>query len=98
VLQCSSNEAKFSFRLPPGTYAFWGYGSDIQNHRRDLKVMADSKGVDLGTIDVPAEVIARHVGKAPPAWNVTDARGLKPTVKLEDLKGKWVLLEFWGFW
>jgi hypothetical protein len=29
---------------------------------------------------------------------VTDARGVKRDVQLSDFKGKWVLIEFWGFW
>lgn len=33
-----------------------------------------------------------------PRFNVTDAIGVGKDVKLEDYKGKWVLLEFWGYW
>jgi hypothetical protein len=98
VLQCSSPAAKVSFWLPPGKYEFWGYGSEMQNKREEMTLAADKPDVDLKTVDVPATVIAKHVGKAPPKWNVTDARGLKKDVRLEDLKGKWVLVEFWGFW
>ena len=29
---------------------------------------------------------------------ITAARGVKPAAKLSDYKGKWVFLEFWGFW
>ncbi|HEY7429002.1 MAG TPA: hypothetical protein VH682_32525 [Gemmataceae bacterium] len=95
---CISDEASFSFSLPPGTYKFWGYGTDIQNVKKDITLKADQTDIDLGTLDVPATIIARHKGKAPPAWHVTDARGVKKDVKLSDFKGKWVLLEFWGHW
>ncbi len=98
VMQCASEKSEFSFRLPPGKYRFWGYGSDITRHREDLTLAANRPDVDLGAVDVPATVIARYTGKVPPAWNVTDARGLPQGVKLADLKGKWVLIEFWGFW
>jgi hypothetical protein len=97
-LQCSSDEASFSFRVPPGAYKFWGYGTDIQGLKKDLTFQADKPDVDLGTLDMAATVIARHIGKAPPAWHVSDARGLKKGVQLSDFKGKWVLIEFWGFW
>jgi hypothetical protein len=98
VLQCSSTRAEFSFLLPTGKYQFYGYGADIQNLHQDLELTADKPDVDLKSLDVPATVIAKHRGKEPPAWNVTDARGVKKEVKLSDFRGKWVLVEFWGFW
>jgi hypothetical protein len=98
VLACDSELAEFSFVLPPGEYRFWGYGTNIKNHYQNLTLSSAQPEVELGTIDVPATVIGKHIGKAPPAWKVTDARGLKKDVRLEDFKGKWVLLEFWGFW
>ncbi len=97
-LSCMSDEADFSFRVPPGKYTFWGYGTDVQDVKKDLTLTADKLDADLGTLDLPATIIARHVGKAPPPLHVTDARGLKKGVQLADLKGKWVLIEFWGFW
>jgi hypothetical protein len=98
VAQCSSEKAQFSFLLPAGAYQFWGYGSDVQNVNKDITLSADKPDLDLKTIDMEATIIARHVGKAPPAWNVTDTRGVKKDVKISDFKGKWVLVEFWGFW
>jgi hypothetical protein len=95
---CSSEEASFSFLLPPGTYKIWAYGTDIQDLKKDITLKAEERDLDLKTIDMPATIIARHKGKAPPAWHVTDARGVKAEVKLSDFKGKWVLLEFWGYW
>lgn len=59
---------------------------------------ADTPVVDLGTIDLRATEIAKHVGKAPPAWNVTDARGVAKSVQLSDYKGKWVIVELWAYW
>jgi hypothetical protein len=95
---CTSKEASFSFRLPPGAYKFHGYGTDIQDLKKDLTLTADKPDLDLGTLDMAPTIIARHVGKAPPAWHVSDARGLKKGAQLSDFKGKWVLIEFWGFW
>ena len=39
-----------------------------------------------------------YYGNTPPRWQVTAARGLDSDVVLDDLKGRWVLLEFWGYW
>jgi len=98
IAQCGSKDAVFSFLLPPGKYKFWGYGADVQNVNKELTLAAETPDLDLKTLDMEATVIARHAGKAPPAWKVTDARGAKSEVKLSDYKGKWVLIEFWGFW
>jgi hypothetical protein len=98
VLACSSREAEFSFDLPPGTYKFWGYGTDIQDLNKDITLESGKPDLDMGTLDMAATIIARHKGKAPPAWHVSDARGVKKDVKISDFKGKWVLLEFWGYW
>ncbi len=38
----------------------------------------------------------KHYGRNPPAWHVTDARGVSKDVQISDFKGKWVLLDFWG--
>ncbi len=97
-LGCSSDDASFSFSLPPGTYKFWGYGTDIQDLRKDITLTADKPDLDMGSLNMAATIIARHKGKAPPVWHVTDARGVKKDVKISDFKGKWVLLEFWGYW
>ncbi|MGH7221727.1 MAG: hypothetical protein ACRELF_00700 [Gemmataceae bacterium] len=97
-LQCISEEASFSFLLPAGDYKFWAYGVDIQDLKKALTLKTDKPDLDMGVIDMPATIIARHKVKAPPAWHVTDARGVKKDVKIADFKGKWVLLEFWGYW
>ncbi len=97
-IQCSSDQAAFAFPLPPGEYTFNGYGSDVVGMKKPLAVPADGKPLALGTIDLKATAIAKMVGKPPLPWQITDARGLPKTVKLDDLKGKWVVLDFWGHW
>ncbi len=98
IAYCMSRDANFSFRLPPDTYQLHGYGTDIQDVTKEITLKGDEPNLNLKTIDTPAEVIARYKGKVPPAWHVTDARGVKKDVKLSDFKGKWVFLEFWGHW
>jgi len=98
LLQCDSKNATFAFKLPPGEYGFNGYGSDVHGVDRPLTLTAEKPVLDMGTIDLRATGIAKHKGKEPPPWNVTDARGVPKTVRYADFKGKWVLMEFWGFW
>ena len=39
---------------------------------------------------------AEHYGEPPPRWHAADARGASKDVRIENFKGKWVLLGFWG--
>jgi hypothetical protein len=38
----------------------------------------------------------QHYGEQAPRWNAVDARGIDAHANIEVLRGKWVLLEFWG--
>jgi len=96
--QDMGNSAEFNFVLPAGKYSFHSYGSDVENKTQIVTLAAESPEHDFGTIDLKAAAIAKLKGKPAPAWEITEARGVKPTAKLSDYKGKWVFLEFWGFW
>jgi thiol-disulfide isomerase/thioredoxin len=71
---------------------------------RGLRVDVPAQKVfDLGTVEVvlprdkdgiPRD-ITLYYGKNPPDLQFTDARGVKRDFKLADLRGKWVLLDFW---
>lgn len=98
VLRCGSMDASVSFRLPPGEYRLRTYASGCESVVKTISLKSDALDVDLGNIDISASIITKHKGKSLPAWHVTDARGVKKDVKLSDFKGKWVLLEFWGYW
>lgn len=87
-----------SLRVPPGDYHLSVKGVDCIRVRKRVATTSDMQAVELGTTDLEPTVIARHYGKEPPAWHVTDARGVEKTVQLADFKGRWVLLEFWGHW
>lgn len=41
---------------------------------------------------------AQSAGKSAPAWHISEARGVEKSAKLEDYRGKWVIVDFWGFW
>jgi thiol-disulfide isomerase/thioredoxin len=38
-----------------------------------------------------------YYGQALPNWHVTDARGVTKNVQPADFRGKWLLVDFWGF-
>ena len=96
--QCRSETGRFEFRLPSGSYKLSCYGTNTTKVKRDVELTAAQLDLDLGVIELPQTIIAQNVGKEALGWHVTDARGVAKDVQLSDFRGKWVLLEFWGFW
>jgi thiol-disulfide isomerase/thioredoxin len=88
----------FAMKLPPGRYQLRG-GQSYRHvgAARDV-TLVPGQAVDLGAIDLKLTPIARLFGKEPPAWHITDARGVPKNVRPSDFKGKWVVLDFWGYW
>ena len=84
--------------LPPGEYDMNAYGTDVKDIHKPLSLRAEEPDLDLGKLDLPATFLARHKGRELPPWSVADARGVKKDVTLADYRGKWVLVDFWGYW
>ena len=98
VAQHMGESAEFDFVLPAGKYTLRSYGTDVEDRREVVTLASDKREYDLGTVDLKASAIAKLKGKPAPGWKITDARGVKKNSKLSDFKGKWLYLEFWGFW
>ncbi len=98
LIQNATRKAEFSVLVPEGKYEFNAYGADIKGINKVVEARADQPDVDLGTIDLAATVLAKHKGKTLPPWTIADARGVPKTISLDDYKGKWVLVDFWGYW
>lgn len=93
-----STSAAFAFVLPAGKYTLRSYGTDVELARQTVTLTADRPEYDLGTVNLKASPIAKLKGKMPPNWTIAAARGVQSDVELSDYKGKWVYIEFWGFW
>lgn len=91
----SSDKAAFEFTVPEGDYQLYAYGTDVETRTWNKFVEEDT---DFGVVDLPATEIAKMYGKKAPAWTVTAARGVKPSVSLKDYRGRFLLIDFWGFW
>jgi thiol-disulfide isomerase/thioredoxin len=71
-----------------------------------VEILAGQADLNMGTLNVELPVgiggikgdYSRYYGKRPPELSITDARGVPREVKLSDLRGKWVLLDFWTLW
>jgi hypothetical protein len=95
-VQNMSTSATFEFMLPAGKYTLRTNGTDVETVKQTVTV--DHSECDLGTTDMKATPMAKLRGKTLPDWVIADARGVKSGVKLSDYRGKWVYIEFWGFW
>lgn len=99
VATSSSSVGGFGFLLPAGEYSLWAIGSGLVSLSKEVTVPATGGEQDLGTLVLDPSTITQHIGKPAPAWNVTHARGgAEPGVKIEDYRGKWLLVDFWGYW
>jgi uncharacterized protein (TIGR03067 family) len=97
VAMCDSLDGKFELLLPPGTYALYAYGSDVKGKLQTVTVPAGRDELTLEPLGLSAAGLALLQGRpAPELDGVVGWRGAK--ISLADLKGKYVLLEFWGYW
>ncbi len=97
--QCALTDSIFDFWLPSGSYQLRGYGSsDVGQYKNELTLSANVPELALGAIDLAASKIARLKDKPAPTLLPTDTRGVSKSVQIADYKGKWVALEFWGYW
>jgi beta-lactamase regulating signal transducer with metallopeptidase domain/thiol-disulfide isomerase/thioredoxin len=110
-LSHSCENQQVEFWVPPGEYELQAYGSgrkdpeatsrftaDTQTKRLTIKVAPGRSELDVGVIDLPADPFATLMGK--PAPELTQVKGWKNggPVTLAELRGKLVLLDFWGYW
>lgn len=67
----------------------WAYGD------KDLRIKAEDREIDLGTIKLSLQNVLMPGDKAP-EWVGKTYDGAK--IKLSDFRGKYVLLDFWATW
>ncbi|MBP3960620.1 redoxin domain-containing protein [Gemmata sp. G18] len=97
VASWGSKDGKFEFVAPPGKYVLNPYGSEVGSEFVDVTVPADRTELALDPIPLSARAFALLKGRpAPELEGVVAWSGEKVT--FADLKGKYVLLEFWGYW
>jgi uncharacterized protein (TIGR03067 family) len=93
----STNNGKYEFFAPPGQYTLHMYGSEVGTKFVDITVPENRTEYAVEPISLPALAFALLKGK--PAPELGDVMGWKgEKVKFADLKGKYVLVEFWGYW
>jgi hypothetical protein len=85
----------FHFFLPPGQYNFYGYGTYLQTSKQaSLIVGADKREMAI-ELAVPATRYALLRGLPAPELRDIVAWKTSPPLKLSDLRGRCVVLDFW---
>jgi uncharacterized protein (TIGR03067 family) len=94
---CAAPDGAFEFQVPPGTYSLYTYGNDLVEQTREITVTAGEGDIVVPPITLQASTMLALIGKPAPELVKVKAWKNGP-VSLADLKGKVVLLDFWGYW
>lgn len=96
VTSRSDKDGRFVAVLPEGAWRRWVYGRDLKSTTANVDLAAPT--TEFGDVPVEASFIALNVGRKV-SWKTTDARGVAADrARVEDFSGKWLFVEFWGFW
>jgi thiol-disulfide isomerase/thioredoxin len=84
--------------VPPGKFELSCRATGACEVPKSVVVKHGERELDLGTIDLPAQRWVLLEGQRAP--EIEDVLGWKngPPLRLAELRGKVVLLEFWGWW
>jgi thiol-disulfide isomerase/thioredoxin len=97
LMASDSERGDFHLVVPPGRYELNGYGTYLASKHETLTVPADKREMEL-TLTLPPKKFALLMGHPAPELRDIAAWKNGPPLKLADLKGKCVALEFWGYW
>ena len=97
-LGCASEEQTFHFFAPPGSYTLEAYGMKLHTVHKTIVVKPGQRELQVDPIELPAKRLGLLEGMPAPELSEVAAWKNSPPLKLTDLRGKCVLLEFWGAW
>lgn len=83
--------------VPAGKYTLSFFSIELKQKSVHFEVEPGGTA-QAGQVLIELTPISRNIGKPAMPIEFAEARGVPADFKLEDLKGKWVLMEFWGYW
>ncbi len=94
----SIHSDKIRVPLPPGRYLIRVNSMHMEDHYVPL-IIDETQPDDIDVnVDMSLSPLARLLAKPAPPWNISDSRGIEKDARPEDFRGKWLLVEFWGYW
>ncbi|QDV15961.1 Thiol-disulfide oxidoreductase ResA [Gimesia panareensis] len=95
---CQRTGSTLHFFLPQGEFSLLAHSKHISPIEKAIEIKAGQKTLDAGTSDAHAQKWILLEGQ--PAPEIADVKEWKnsPPIKLSQLRGKVVVLEFWGWW
>jgi thiol-disulfide isomerase/thioredoxin len=92
-----SKKGEFEFFLPEGSYKLHVNGIRTYSSFEDINIADGQKELE-NNFDLPADRMAYLIGKQAPELQKMKGWINSKTIKLAELRGKVVLLDFWGTW
>ncbi len=96
-LSYSGRRGRFEFLLPSGEYRLDAYGTRLYPKQEEVEVKIGQKELEIN-LDLLADRLAYLIGKEAPELQQIKGWINSEPIKLADLRGKVVLLDFWGTW
>lgn len=94
----NSTGKRLRYLLPPGKYRFDAYGSRlVDDVSEDFEILAGERNKRI-EVDLPATRLAHLIGHPAPELVSIETWRYSEPLRLADLRGRIVLLEFWGTW
>ncbi len=101
IFRFTSSQSEYEFFLPPGAYTLETFGRATDGEstsavHKAFTVPVGSQDLKLGTLELPPTKLIHLIGKpAPEIADVVAWKNSQP-LKIADLCGRYVLLDFWG--